>query len=374
TTTSSSSSSSSSEIIQTQEQEQEQEQTVLCKYDDLIETSSTSAMKKARWVVTDKVMDKEYYSKTMNSTIVSKIGYYDTNVNSLGINMEYKYINTPPNCILIPESAFDKNLHDNQRAFSQCGGSGSTTTSTKKKMMHIIYIGDSVLRIQNNMLEKLLKGGSISSTTTTKVQFHFLSLHGGYRLNQILGPSNVTQFLKDIGGPNDDDDDGDDSIKVILFNTGLHDIHRLCGSEFSNERKEYLDMGSSSFSCVDEYRALLKDFATVIKDFPAQLKVFQSTTAAWPKYGNWGINWDHNGQRMPLVSDFSAAFNEIAYEVLADYKKDGIDIMDGYWITYPRPDNREIGEIGNKLSHPGLEVVSAMSRKWATLILDRVCS
>ena len=126
---------------------------------------------------------------------------------------------------------------------------------------------------------------------------------------------------------------------------------------------------------MDEYRALIRDFVDVIKEFPAQLKVFQSTTAAWPKYGNWGIGWEHNPQRMPLVSDFSAKFNEIAFEVLADYKKDGgIDIMDGYWITYPRPDNREIGDIGNKLSHPGVEVLSAMARKWAMLVLYKICN
>jgi len=124
---------------------------------------------------------------------------------------------------------------------------------------------------------------------------------------------------------------------------------------------------------VDEYRALLRDFADAIKEFPAELKVFQSTTAAWPKYGNFGIAWEQNPQRMPLVSDFSAVFNEIAFEVLADYKKDGIDIVDGYWITYPRPDNREIGDIGNKLSHPGVEVLSAMTRTWAMLVIDRVC-
>ncbi|OEU21532.1 hypothetical protein FRACYDRAFT_235157 [Fragilariopsis cylindrus CCMP1102] len=348
---SSSSSSSSSEKIQTQTQLDKAVvlPVVYCKSNDLIETSFNSAIKKARWIIIDQDMEKDYYSTTMNTTLISKLNYYDTNRNSIGINMEYKYNN---NCLLIPEFAFDKNLHPNQRAFSKC-------------------YSDSVLRIQNKMLEKLLlKNGGIPSTNVT-FQFHFLSLHGGYRRNQIIGPSNVTQFLSDI---QKNDEVG---IKVILFNTGLHDIHRLCGSEFSNERKEYLTTSSiSSFSCVDEYKALLIDFVTVIQDFPAQLKVFQSTTAAWPKYGNWGIQWDHNGQRMPLVSDFSAVFNDIAYEVILDANNnyDGIDIMDGYWITYPRPDNREIGDIGNKLSHPGSEVVSAMSRKWATLILDRICT
>ena len=123
---------------------------------------------------------------------------------------------------------------------------------------------------------------------------------------------------------------------------------------------------------MNEYRALLKDFLDVVQDFPADLKVFQSTTAAWPKYGNYGIEWGQGGQGMVLMSDFCQAFNDIAFEVLQDYKND-IAIMDGYWITYPRPDNREVGDIGKKLSHPGVEVLGAMTRKFVMLVLDRVC-
>lgn len=322
-----------------------------CRIDDLTENSYSSAMEKARWVVTSKINHREYFSKTMKSNVVSKIGY-DTNVNSLGINMEYKYNS---HCELIPEASVHKDLYD-RRVFSQC-----PTT------IHIVYIGDSVLRIQMDTLQTLLDGSA-------SVRFHFLSLHGGYRLNQILGPSNVEDFLRDVqnkAAPND--------TTVILFNTGLHDIHRLCGTEFANERMDYLEtetLKSGSFTCIDEYRAVLRDFFESIKAFPAQLKVFQSTTAAWPKYGNYGIRWDHQPQRMPLVSDFIALFNEIAFEVLAEHDNttdDTIEMMDGYWVTYPRPDNREIGDIGKKLSHPGMEVLSVMTRKWAMLILYTVC-
>lgn len=324
-------------------------ETDLCKVEDLVETSPNSAMEKARWMVTGKVNEKEYSSRTMNSSVVSTIGYIN-NVNSLGINMEYRYLN---DCLITPESYLDKNLFDDR-----CSGS--------KNKLHIVYIGDSVLRAQKDMLKDLLK-----STPSYQVEFTFVSLHGGYRKNQVLGPTNVEAFLKDLRLKTKTDEN-----VVILFNTGLHDIHRLCGAEFWDERPTYLDrdrLSSGSFACVDEYRALLKDFLDLISEFPAALKVFQSTTAAWPKYGNYGIGWKQNAQDMVLVSDFCAAFNDIAFEVLADYKNSNIDIMDGYWITYPRPDNREVGDIGNKLSHPGAEVLSVMTRKWLMLILDRAC-
>ena len=113
-----------------------------------------------------------------------------------------------------------------------------------------------------------------------------------------------------------------------------------------------------------------------------QLKVFQTTTAAWPKYGNYGIGWEHYQQSMPLVSDFVSAFNEIAFDVLqsdddnddSDSKERAISIMDGYWITISRPDNREFGDIGKKLSHPGREVLSVLTRRWSMMILERLCS
>ena len=329
----------------------------LCKFEDLVETSSTSAMKKVRWKVTGKVNEKEYSSKTMNSPLVSTMGYIH-NVNSLGINMEYRYVN---DCRILPESSFDKNLRGRPMSVGECSG--------PKKKIHIVYIGDSVLRVQKDMLQDLLKG-----IPTHQVEFTYLSLYGGYRKNEVLGPASVETFLQDLRVKTNDEN------VVILFNTGLHDIHRLCGAEFLDERPTYLEkdrLASGSFACIDEYRALLKDFVNAIHEFPAALKVFQSTTAAWPKYGNYGIGWDRNAQDMPLVSDFSAAFNEVAFEVLADYKdatsSNTIDIMDGYWITYSRPDNREVGDIGKKLSHPGAEVLSAMARIWVMLISDRVC-
>mmetsp|Transcript_9013 Transcript_9013/g.14455 ORF Transcript_9013/g.14455 Transcript_9013/m.14455 type:complete len:555 (-) Transcript_9013:256-1920(-) len=315
----------------------------LCTFDDFTETSPTSAMNKARWKVTGRSNGPGYDSQTIDSPVSTR-GYI-SNVNSLGIRMEYQYLS---NCKLLPEEAFHKSLKD-QRVFARC-----------PRKIQIIYIGDSVLRVQKDKMREFIN-------QMENVELNFLMLHLGYRRNQILGPANIQRFLDEIQhkAPND--------AKVILFNTGLHDIHQLCGAENEDDRRKYLNSSLlvSDFSCTAEYRALLKDFIAIIQNFPADLKVFQTSTAAWPKYGNWGIEWNTHGQAMPLVSDFCAAFNYIAFEVLAE--QDGIGIMDGYWITYSRPDNREIGEIGKKLSHPGDEVLSFMSRIWAKMILDKVC-
>ena len=75
---------------------------------------------------------------------------------------------------------------------------------------------------------------------------------------------------------------------------------------------------------------------------------------------------------MPVATEFIDFFNDIAFEVLQDAFPT-ISIMDGYWVSYARPDNREIAPgkkktLERKLSHPGLEVVSVMLRTWATIV------
>lgn len=308
-----------------------------CTREDILEESSQSAREKARWKVTGKVNDPSYSSKTENSLLVSKIGYKN-NVNSLGIHMEYQYNNA---CQILPASL--------ALAADRCAAS---------KPIHIIYIGDSVIRVQNDILKDLLKESSDIANT---VEFSFYSLHGGYRKNKILGPTSVANIVQEAA------QEESNKHVAILFNTGLHDIHRLCGSEWRQERHTYV---SSNFkSCLEEYKGVLHDFQTAISSLPESVLVaFQSTTAAWPKYGNYGIAWETNAQKLPLDSSFAEAFNEIAYETLTS-----VPILDGYWITYPRPDNREVGDIGKKLSHPGDEVLVTMSRIWAMLIYDSFC-
>ncbi|KAG7340715.1 hypothetical protein IV203_024258 [Nitzschia inconspicua] len=329
----------------------------LCQIDDLIVKHTTEAIHTARWKVTSRSNAAGYTGTTVNNP-VSKQGYIE-NYNSIGINMEYQYMS---GCNLLPISAFEGRLQGH-RVF----GRAQCQTISDDKKLHIIYIGDSVMRVQKDKLRAL-------AGQTPNLELHFLPLHLGYRRNEILGPSNVRAYLKDIQQNYSND------TKVVLFNTGLHDIHQLCGAENTNDRKTYLNtthVDSGKFSCTAEYKLILYDFLRTIHDFPADLKVFQTTTAAWPKYGNWGIGWEHNPQGMPLVSDFCETFNDIAFKVLKEWnsknEQDKILIMDGYWVTYTRPDNREYGAIGNKLSHPGDEVLSTMARIWATLIVDKHC-
>ena len=188
------------------------------------------------------------------------------------------------------------------------------------------------MRLQKAMFDGMVRD-------LPNVQTYMIELYGGYRRCEKKGPD-IKAHLKDIQRRQPDDP------KVILFNTGLHDIHRLCGQEWTEDRYEYLDkatLDSKKFRCTEEYRVLLEEFASEIQKYPADLRIFQSTTAAWPKYGNFGIDWSINGgQTLPLAPDVVSRFNEIAFGVFQKYRKD-IQIMDAYWITYARPGEFGVG-------------------------------
>lgn len=96
----------------------------------------------------------------------------------------------------------------------------------------------------------------------------------------------------------------------------------------------------------------------------------------WPKYGNYGVVWPNDGpQRLPVSTEIIPHFNQIALDVLhnKEFSSSNIHIMDGWWVSYARPDNREISPgkkkaTEKKLSHPGYEVIGAMIQNFAAIV------
>ena len=72
-----------------------------------------------------------------------------------------------------------------------------------------------------------------------------------------------------------------------------------------------------------------------------------------------------------------AHFNELAFDILSNSTK-SIRVMDEYWLTLARPDNREIfwgeGNAGKHMAHPGLEVFDAMVHQCLTIVLASLSS
>ena len=154
--TSSVSSSSHSSLSSSRAQQPPQPtQQRYCSSLELTEQSSSSALRKARWKVKSKTNMPGYTSGTIDYPI-SEDGYKH-NIHSIGIQMTYEYTN----CTLLSKSAFSKR-QGNNNPFYQCGGGGSGSDQrqqqkAKKKKLIVIFIGDSVMRIQRNMFDGYIK-------------------------------------------------------------------------------------------------------------------------------------------------------------------------------------------------------------------------
>ena len=328
-----------------------------CQAHQLYEASTTTAMERARWLVTDKNHQRSHHLQTSKPDSASLVDYQKA-FNSLGVTFEYAF----KDCQLLPPSSQSdadpfKCLAD-KRAKPQ-------------QMVHVILIGDSTMRLQKVAFEKQIVQQS-TMNAQGKIQVSFIELYGGtLKCIRQTGP-NVTTVLHSLAAqPNE--------RRIVLFNTGMHDIHRLCGAEWTEDRQQYLSPHEQEQPCSTLYRQAVRSLADAVQQFSAELKLFQTTTAGWPKHGNYNVHWDPAyGQGLPMDPSFVERFNRLALETLKEdhFAKSNFKIVDGYWITLARPDNRETDRkvsTGKKLSHPGLEVVDAMVRVWTMLVIWTVC-
>ena len=319
-----------------------------CTTKDLSETDVSAVEQIGRWRVVDSVRDADHQQRTPKDSV--QFWAYQQSVNSLGVRLRYERTD----CRIMPAPSAHHNL------FQDC------LAQHPSRKLHFILIGDSTMRLQKDVLESWL-GPQIASGLA-KVTFH--ELYGGIlRCERVSGPRST-----DISsGPFEEHEQ-----RSVLFNTGLHDIHRLCGKEWEEDRHSYLTEEELQASCTSLYKAALRALVASVRRIPADIYLFQTTTAAWPKYGNFGVAWDPSrGQALPLDVGFISRFNQIAAEYLKTNYSNSIQIVDGYRITLPRPDNREIdrkAHIGKKLSHPGMEVTQTMVRIWSNVVLQTVCS
>lgn len=242
----------------------------LCPLDHFLETSPVSAWEKARWVVTDKI-NHPYHTDNPHHEQVTYEGYQDS-YNSLGIKMQYQYDRCQPLPSMTPT---DKN-----HPLINC--------ANDKGSLNFIFIGDSNMRLQTAIFEKHFLGIPEDHLFKSwynkyKIRATYFDISGGaLRCNILGGEKNVTRFFETVKARVDDTLEQPERY-VIIFNTGMHDIHRLCSHEFEKDRVSYLGATATDvtkgFHCVQHYRLAVEGLAQEISNFPADLRVFQSTTA-----------------------------------------------------------------------------------------------
>lgn len=330
----------------------------LCNLDQLTIQRPIDGLTQGRWKVTQLARLQKLNqtvsptSKTLNQVSLRR---FQQGTNSLGINAEYKF----NNCRLLPAPTEQLN------PFAIC-------PSTKP--IHILLIGDSVMRLQHTFFHAWV-------ARAPHIQVDFIELYGGYFLTQLqTGPKIRHTLAQTPTGA---------QRRFVLFNTGLHDIHRLCGTQYEAERHTYLRDDLRLQPCAAQYQLAIQDFVRAIRESAETTipttAVFQTSTAAWPKYGNWGVNfWDPRyGQPLPLDGTMIEWFNSLAWRALRSQQEQQqsspnfqLHVVDAYWMSRSRPDDREINKdqsIGKKLSHPGLQVLEAMSRVWMMVLLQTMC-
>lgn len=304
-----------------------------CGADDLRIESLDDGLRVASWKVVDKVNSMNY-GRSRNK-IVDLAGYQDGR-NSLGIWADYQ----PTNCDLI-RVPFTP-------VINRC-----VKNLLQGKTLHFVFIGDSVMRLQIDMM--------IGWAHSPLVKVTRIATNGG--ISKML--HNVTSSLEELNLEQED--------VVILFNSGLHDIGAFCRHRIETSGPRYLSDPSKD-ACIDEYQENLTNLVHFISSMPARVKIFQTTSAGWMKWGNYGPGWSPGQPQAFTTSPHMVdAFNNVALRVLDSY--DGFDIVDGYWLTLARPDNRQVDKsnaVGKHLVHPGLEVLQAMVRTWMTLVLSRL--
>ena len=156
--------------------------------------------------------------------------------------------------------------------------SGSNDDNKSFEGVHVIFIGDSVMKLEMGFFSKLVHG-------SFGIKISFIETNGGIHLTM----RNVTSTLKEI----QQREQGANVKRVILFNTGLHDIDVLCCSKRQHARDK-TNITSKGESCSDAYREAMVQLVHVLDDFPAELKVFRSTTAGKIKVYGYYVFINHN--------------------------------------------------------------------------------
>ena len=134
--------------------------------------------------------------------------------------------------------------------------------------VHVIFIGDSVMKLVMGFFSKLVHG-------SFGIKVTFIETNHGIHLTM----PNIRSTLQKIQQKEKDQN----TKRVILFNTGLHDIDGLCSSKRESNRIKN-NVTSEGQSCSDAYREAMVELVRLVYDYPAELRVFRSTTEADKRY------------------------------------------------------------------------------------------
>jgi hypothetical protein len=331
----------------------------MCNMAQLFETSVDGALQKGRWVVEEKNIQGMYQKN--NKSVEAVLEDYKAGESSIGVHMKY----VPDTCTLLTaRAARDAGTLQScieQGSMRKKPNSTKTDTKRRQRRPFVLFIGDSNFRLQQEMFERFF-GQTLDSTR--------ISTEGGI----LVKLPEIRKRLDELAADNKKSKSRD---YYVIFNTGLHDLDKMCQKSWRKHRAPLIgNVSDADFFCQAAYKESLTEFVQVVDNFPARLKVWQSTTAGWPKWGNFGISWpaDHF-QHLPADPTAIMDWNQVAWDVLQPYKN-RILVQDAYWLTLSRPDHREsnrVNALGPHLVHAGPQVYFVLLQKLAMAVLQTIC-
>ena len=217
-----------------------------CRSQDFSEANTTSTLQKTRWKVTKR---NRGTGGVPNPTVNTTFDEYKYGAGSIGFAADYVHrdCDLPELAPLVSQSlaVLDPSNHT------------------------VVFIGDSHMRNQ----------------------YKLFSEHFGYRLASLYLKTNdglLVRFseIRFALETLKEQQKATNRNIYILFNAGLHEIDILCSQKRVRSRGRVISTPDENFSCTQQYRSNLIELTQLVLHVPGALRVFQSTSAGWIKWGN----------------------------------------------------------------------------------------
>ena len=228
----------------------------VCRSQDFFDATQTSSLQKARWKVTHRNRGTGGIPDPTTNTTFDQYKY---GAGSIGFAADYIYrdCDLPKLDVLVRISL--NRLKD---------------LSSDHHRHHddvIVFIGDSHMRKQYKLF--LEQFGDHWTSVYLKTNDGLLVRFPEIRLalEQITAQQNKTNQR---------------GKTYILFNAGLHEIDILCSQKRVQTRGRVISTPDKNFSCTQQYRSNLIELTKLVMNVPNALRIFQSTSSGWIKWGN----------------------------------------------------------------------------------------
>ncbi|KAL7559403.1 hypothetical protein ACA910_008023 [Epithemia clementina (nom. ined.)] len=341
----------------------------ICHSNQILQRSDDYPLTFARWVVTSRTRHNAFSLRDLmvpkgtnpNKKLTSLAKYenislegYQYSDNSVGFHMDY----VPNSCDIQSLSNLTK-----VRTWTNAIQTSKLQISQTSKI-HFLFFGDSNIRNQYNFFRDHVYKSLLRQDPNGVVRLFNFSYVDVMKFWDDTWEKSKEHFVSITGQfPNDH--------FIVVYNLGLHDLNNRC-TLFGQATGR---VSATAGPCLPYYKDDVTTMTRLVASTPSLVKLWQSTTAGWHKWGVYGVAWPQKqGQKFPKDPNMCHYFNQVAWDVV---KEHDMQVMDTFWLTLPRADHREVidrdaSRTSYKLVHFGPEVYSSLVRQILMIALEAI--